>query len=327
MSTTTRMILFLTLMTATIGLAAQETATTGNTVDTSAEIVDTSAEIIEETAQEPVDETASEAALEPETSGTPEERELSPAEVRSQFTSLLVRHPRNVATVLAHDPLLLQNDSFLARYPEIAQFVATHPEIRDNPSYYLFEFRGRVGDKSILDDILDFAEVLAVLAVIACALGWLLRTIIEQKRWNRLSQTQSEVHNKILDRFGTSEELLEYIKTPAGTKFLESAPIPLHSDKPARSNPLSSPLTRMVWSIQLGVVIAVASLGMLLVSFRFSERSGDELFAFGLIGFCVGAGFIASAAVSLIMSQRLGLWDPSRPTDQPSAPTDPGTVR
>lgn len=320
MSSTTRMILFLTLMTATIGLAAQETATTGDTVATGAET-------IEETAQEPIDETASEPPLEPETSETPEERELSPAELRGQFTTLLVRHPRNVATVLAHDPALLQNDSFLARYPEIAQFVANHPEIRDNPSYYMYEFRGRVGDQSILDDILEPLGILAVFAVIAYALGWLLRTIIEQKRWNRLSQTQSEVHNKILDRFGTSEELLEYIKTPAGTKFLESAPIPLHSDKPAKSNPLSSPLTRMVWSIQLGVVIAVASLGMLLVSFRFPERSGDELFAFGLIGFCLGVGFIGSAAVSLFMSQRLGLWDPSRPPAQPGPSTDPGTVR
>lgn len=317
MSFTTRMILVLTLMLATSGLAAQETAATVETVEPSADVV-------QETAQETVEETADEPAVGTEAS---EDEELSPGELRRQFTDLLVRHPRNVATILAHDPVLLQNDAFLARYPEIAQFVETHPEIRDNPSYYLYDFRGRIGDQSILDDILEPLIILGVFALIAFALGWLIRTIVEQKRWNRLSQAQNEVHNKILDRFGTSEELLEYIKTPAGTKFLESAPIPLHSDKPAKSNPLSSPLTRMVWSIQIGIVIAVGSLGMLLVSFRFPERSGDELFAFGLIGFCVGAGFIASAAVSLIMSQRLGLWDPSRPTTQPNAPNDPGTVR
>lgn len=315
MSFSTRMILVLTLMFATFGIAAQETATTG-------EIVEPIAGVVEETAQEPIEETVLEPAI-----NTSENEALSPAELRREFTSLLVRHPRNVATVLAHDPELLQNEPFLARYPEIAQFVESHPEIRDNPSYYLNDFRGRIGDQSILDDILEPLIIFGVFALIAFALAWLIRTIVEQKRWNRLSQTQSEVHNKILDRFGTSEELLEYIKTPAGSKFLESAPIPLHSDKPAKSSPLNSPLTRMLWSIQIGVVIAVGALGMLLVSFRFPERSGDELFAFGLIGFCVGAGFIASAVVSLMMSQRLGLWDPSRPATQSSDPTDPGTVR
>ncbi|HJX29810.1 MAG TPA: hypothetical protein VJ885_18055 [Thermoanaerobaculia bacterium] len=41
------------------------------------------------------------------------------------------------------------------------------------------------------------------------------------------------MHNKILDRFNTTEQLLEYIRTPAGSKFLESAPIPLHVERPA----------------------------------------------------------------------------------------------
>jgi hypothetical protein len=131
-----------------------------------------------------------------------------------------------------------------------------------------------------------------------------VRTIIEQKRWNRLSKTQAEVHNKILDRFGTTSELLEYVKTPAGTKFLESAPIPLHEEKV----PQNAPLARVLWSIQIGVVLAVGALGMLLVSFRFEKESAQGLFAMGMIGFCVGAGFIASAIVSIVLSRRLGLW-------------------
>jgi hypothetical protein len=148
--------------------------------------------------------------------------------------------------------------------------------------------------------------------LIAFALAWVIRTINEQKRWNKLSRTQSEVHNKILDRFGTSAEVLDYIKTPAGTKFLESAPIQLHDERPMRqvSNP---PFTRAMWSIQIGVVLAVAALGMLLVSGRFDKESAQGFFALGVIGFSIGAGFIASAIVSIFLSRRLGLWQAPGP--------------
>jgi hypothetical protein len=154
---------------------------------------------------------------------------------------------------------------------------------------------------------------------VALALSWLLRTWIEQRRWNKLSKTQAEVHNKILDRFGTSAELMEYIKTPAGTKFLESAPIPLRAERPAQSAPYS----RVILSIQAGVIVAAAALGMLLVSLRYSDDSGEGLFALGAIALCIGLGFIASAFVTIFLSRRLGVWQ----GQQPSETEEPGLVR
>jgi hypothetical protein len=67
---------------------------------------------------------------------------------------------------------------------------------------------------------------------------------------------------------------------------------------------------RAMWSVQVGVVVAAAALGMLLVSFRFDAETGEGLFAMGAIGLCLGAGFVASALVSAYLSRRLGLWRP-----------------
>ena len=229
-------------------------------------------------------------------------------EIRSDFSSVLRQHPPELATILALDPTLLSNEAFLTGYPEIARFVAEHPEVRRNPRYYLAGSLPRP-ESSSLDDFLEGLAIFATFLLIAVALAWTIRTIVEQKRWSRLSRTQAEVHNKILDRFGSSEELLEYVRTPAGARFLESAPIPLHAERPAPSAPQSAPLTRVMWSIQIGVVVAVGSLGMLLVSIPFDGEGARALFVFGAIGFCVGAGFVASAAVSLFLSRRLGLWE------------------
>jgi len=231
-------------------------------------------------------------------------------EVREQFSRLLEQHPYELWMVLKLDPSLLTNDAFMSGYPEAQEYVARHPEILKNPRFYLASFSSPAQDRSVLDGVIELLAVLGGVGLTVVALGWLIRTLIEQKRWKQLSRTQSEVHNKILDRFNTSELLLEYIRTPAGSKFLESAPIPLHVERPA-SGKTSTLASRIMWSVQLGVVIAITGLGMLLLSTVFEKDSSQGLFALGTIALCVGVGFIASAAVSLKLSRRLGLWEDS----------------
>jgi hypothetical protein len=258
------------------------------------------------TAATPQTATATEAA----TTTTADEGRSS-QELRNQFSTLLRERPPEVATILKLDPSLLSDDAFLTKYPELAKFVAAHPEVRHNPRFYLGDF-DTYERETVFEQILQGLSVFAVFALIAFALAWVIRTVIEQKRWNRLSRTQNEVHNKILDRFSTSAELLDYIKTPPGAKFLESAPIPLHSD----GAPQNAPLTRVMWSVQIGIVVAAGSLGMLLVSSQFDKDSAQGMFALGMIGVSIGLGFIASAVVSVLLSRRLGLWQPPQAAER-----------
>lgn len=259
--------------------------------------------------------TAAEPAA-PTPAATNETGELRPSsyEIRNRFSALLRRSAPELTRILVIEPSLLSNEAFVAQYPELQRFVERHPEIRQHARFYLAEFEHPRRESGPVEEVIEPLLTFAGILLLAFALAWLVRTVIEQRRWSRLSRTQNEVHNKILDRFGTSAELLEYIKSPAGTKFLESAPIPL------RSEPVSqpAPLTRVVWSIQAGVVVATAALGMLLVSLRYSAEAGQGLFAMGMIGLCVGLGFIGSAAVSLILSRRLGLWPAPPSSDRES---------
>lgn len=231
---------------------------------------------------------------------------LTSHEIRNQFSSLLSQSPSELATILVLDPTLLSNEAYLAGYPELARFVAAHPEVRRNPRFYLSAFRVPGESGRMLENLVEMLAIALVISLIAFAFFWLVRTIIEQRRWSRLSHIQTEVHNKILDRFGSSEELLQYIKSPAGTKFLESAPIPLHAAQ-APSNPS---LSRVMWSVQIGMIVAAGALGMLIVSRQLEKDAASGLFAIGVIALAVGAGFIGSAVVSIFLSRRLGLWQP-----------------
>lgn len=240
-------------------------------------------------------------------------------EIRNQFSNLLREHPRDLWTILALDPTLITNEKFMANYPDLEKFVAGAPEMRTNPTFYLAGFRAHTDSAFLIDEILELFFLTGLWILVVGGLVWIIRTVIEQKRWNHLSARQTDVHNRILERFGTSEELLEYVKTPAGSKYLEAAPIAVSVEKSR------APLTRIMWSIQLGVVVAIGAMGMLIVGLRFEGETSEALFVIGAIAFCVGLGFIASAAVSLFLSRRLGLWElPAIPAD---APNEGGGVR
>lgn len=226
-------------------------------------------------------------------------------EIRNSLYRLIASHRPGLGTTLAFHPDLLSDESFLAGYPTLAAFLDEHPEVRRDPYFYLSQFQLHYGDP--LDALLEGLAILGSIALVAMALAWLIRTWIEQRRWNRLSKNQIEVHNRILDRFGSSEELLEYVRTSAGTRFLEAAPISVQTER------ASSPQSRVVRSVQIGVIVAAAALGTLLISGRFDDEGSQVLFALGVIALSIGVGFIGSAAVTNVLSQRLGLWEPARP--------------
>ena len=69
-------------------------------------------------------------------------------------------------------------------------------------------------------------------------------------------------------------------------------------------------MARVLWSIQLGLVVGAGALGMLLVSSRVERDVAEGFFALGTVGLCVGAGFVLSAIASLVLARRLGLWEP-----------------
>ncbi len=317
----TRMILVLMLvLAASRVLSAQESEASTRTSDTAARQAATETTSTASTSTDKADTDAADNGT-TDTTGTAtgEEapRQQTSYETRSQFTTLLARNSDDLVTLLLLEPALLSNEEFLAGQPELARFVREHPEVGLQPSFYLAEYGSRVRHRG--PDIVEPLVTLFGFTLLTFALGWIVRTVIEQKRWNRLTRTQTEVHNKILDRFGTTAELLEYVKSPAGTKFLESAPIPLRAEPPASTQ--NVPMTRVVWSVQLGVITCALGVGMLLVSLRYTES--NDLFALGAIALCIGLGFIGSAAVTLLLSRRLGLWQ----TPEASEPGAGGFVR
>ncbi|HEX3577408.1 MAG TPA: hypothetical protein VHY33_02495 [Thermoanaerobaculia bacterium] len=231
-------------------------------------------------------------------------------ETRDAFHSALRRYPTEVGRVLKLDPSLMTNQSYLANYPALASFLAQHPEIAHSPAFYLDniyvgeEPRGENSNERVWRSTMEALCLLAVIGLGAGVLIWVVRTLIEHRRWSRISKVQLDVHNKLMDRFTANEDLLAYIQTPAWKRFLESAPIA--NDAPRA---VSAPVGRIMWSVQVGLVLAAAGFGLQYVSGSIEKSMSQPLFAMGVLAISIGIGFVISAIVSYVLSRRLGLWE------------------
>lgn len=228
-------------------------------------------------------------------------------DVREQFYSVLRNYSPSLGQILALDPGLMTKEDYLAPYPALSAFLKQHPEIVRNPSYYLSRYRndGYYSDprERAWNNSMEMVGVFLIFLTVAGTLAWLVRTAVDYRRWGRLARVQAEAHTKLLDRFTGNDELLAYVQSPAGSRFLKSSPITLDGN----SKPMGAPLARILWSMQAGVVLAAAGLGLNYVSRHIDPFRADPIFMFSTLALSVGLGFIVSAAVSYMMSKRLGL--------------------
>jgi hypothetical protein len=252
-------------------------------------------------------------------------------ETQQRLQQLLQQYPPSLGRVMALDPTLLTNESYLETYPALAQFLTQHPEIAHNPGYFLGQFREGGPQRYDWNDpkVVAIREVgemmggvaaLIVFLTVVATISWIIRTVIEHRKWQRMSKTHVETHTRLMERLTSNEDLIAYMQSPAGQRFLNAAPIPV--DGTPRM--LSAPVGRILLSVQAGVVVAFLGAALIFASGRFAgnetfSEAELPLFAMGAAAIAIGAGFFISSFMAYGLSRRLGLF----PT-QPGAP-EPGT--
>ena len=241
-------------------------------------------------------------------------------ETGRHLQELLRQYPPSLGRVLALDPTLLSNQAYLQPYPQLATFVAQHPEIAHNPTYF---FEPQLGELSrrqygneprvqliqAVERSLGEIGFLIGFMTVVVTIGWLLRSVMEHRKWLRVSKTHVDTHTRLMERLTSNEELIAYMQSPAGRRFLEAAPIPVDGGP----RMLNAPFGRILWSVQAGVVVAFLGAGLIYASSRLANNdffSMGELpvFLFGCAAVAVGAGFFISAVAAYGLSHRLGLF-------------------
>ena len=236
----------------------------------------------------------------------------------------LLRVSPTLTAVVERDPSLLANQEYVNRTnPELGRFIETHPEIARNPDFYLFSGLQAQGGRrnqalerkiwpessaasandeaaqTVLNDLIPFLIFLCILG----SLIWLIHMFAANRRWQRMFKMQMEAHGKLIDRFGSSQELIHYMETEAGKRFLEAAPIP---DSFGGDGPVPNVIARVLTPLQIGVVLSLLGIGLLILRYSIESLRGALLLG-GVVTLMPGIGFILSAGLTWVLAGRLDL--------------------
>jgi hypothetical protein len=131
--------------------------------------------------------------------------------------------------------------------------------------------------------------------------GWVVYTISTNIRRAQTARAVSDLHTKLLEKCAASQDLIAYLESASGRKFLESAGI--ESTQPA---------ARILNAMQAGFVLALVGAAELIVrGIEYTPDTEQFLLITGAIALAVGIGFLISALTSFILSKSWGLLRPS----------------
>jgi hypothetical protein len=148
-----------------------------------------------------------------------------------------------------------------------------------------------------MHDNVAAAIVLTGLLVTVC---WVVYQAAEFGRRGQTLKAAGELHSRLLDKFGSAREVVDFLQTPGGAQFVES----ISSD---RENPASGILR----STHRGIILTVLASGCLGLHWHYYGRDNPFL-VIGVVLLCLGIGFLISAAVSHRLARTLSVAERTR---------------
>ncbi len=138
--------------------------------------------------------------------------------------------------------------------------------------------------------------------VVFSTAGWVCWTISTNIRKSHTARAVAQLHSKLLDKCAASQDLMAYLESETGRKFLESA-----------STESANPTGRILNAIQAGAIVLFIGIAELIVRMTVLNTDTDRfLLVSGAIALAVGIGFLISAAMSFVLCKSWGLLNPAQ---------------
>jgi hypothetical protein len=255
----------------------------------------------------------------------PTANEASQAEIdaaRGSLDRFLDSHPE-IGNDVRSNPAMMNSPDYAHEHPELQAFLEAHPLVKADPRAFIspdedLKYQhGRNG----MDEVFSYVAPFLVFVLALFAALWVVRTVLENRRWNRSFKVHEEVHTKLLEKFASGQELTAYMESEAGKRLLQWTPAAFES--PSSSMPAAA--GRIIWSLQAGLVLALLGIGLYGARSQVSAGApgqitggAEALAVCGVLGVALGVGFILSAIISYGLSKHLGLITSGKPGNAPA---------
>lgn len=151
---------------------------------------------------------------------------------------------------------------------------------------------------SQLEGIMPFLLPILISISFIVMVGWVIGICVSAMRHRVNVRTQTELHNRLLEKFDSASEFASYLQTEAGQRFFDS----LISDR-------VTPMSKILGSIQNGTILSILGVGLLFLGMIYRASDEGVFTIFGVIALALGAGFLISAGISYRLSKAWGLFD------------------
>jgi len=138
-------------------------------------------------------------------------------------------------------------------------------------------------------------EDLVVIPAFLIFWGFVVWVIFTTVRRYKTTKLQADIQNKLLDKFGSSEDLLSYVQSEAGKQLVNSLLVEQRT-----------PYARILWAVQASVLLSFFGGALLFLRSRVSGAE-EGFLVFGTLFVTLGISFLCSAAVSYFLSKSFGL--------------------
>ena len=236
----------------------------------------------------------------PAAAAQPSEDQIDAA--RGSLDRFLDSHPEIQSDVIG-DPNHITDPNYVQSRPALQAFLDSHPLVKADPRAFISPASWRFQThETSTDEILGYVVPFLVFLCALVTLTWVLRTLLENRRWNRSFKVHEEVHAKLIEKFSSGQDLTAYMTSDAGKRLLDWAPPSIEAG--LRGMPAAA--SRILWSLSAGLTLGAVGAGLLWIRDRVPDVS-EPLLVFGTLGLMLGVGFVASSIISYALSSHLGL--------------------
>lgn len=134
--------------------------------------------------------------------------------------------------------------------------------------------------------------------IVFFTIGWIAWVVFSSIRRHQIAKFQAGVQMKVLEKIDSSQSLLAYAQTEAGSQFLDSLAV----ERAERANPYKNILS----GVRAGIMLI--AFGAALLSLH--SIAGDEAQAntfIGTLSIALGIGFELAAGATYFLSRSFGL--------------------
>jgi hypothetical protein len=139
------------------------------------------------------------------------------------------------------------------------------------------------------------SKEVVILPILFGLFGFVAWIVFSTIRRYKTAKLQAGVQSKLLEKFGSGQELLAYVQSDAGKQFLDSLTMEQRT-----------PYGRILGATQAGVILVLLGLALLFLRSRVPGAEEGFLVS-GTLTFTLGVGFGLSAVLSYFLSKSFGL--------------------